>query len=103
MVHYLGMIYENTEEKNRRKGMIHMKGTKSSWVCIVLILAGIVLGGLIGSIFPDSFLSYGQNFGLLDPVVLDLGVLVLTFGLSIKITISSIIGIIIGIIIYRFL
>lgn len=36
-------------------------------------------------------------------IVLDLGILVITFGLSIKITIASIIGVLIAIIIYRFL
>lgn len=69
----------------------------------MMILAGIVIGGFIGSLFPGTFLNYGQSFGLTSPVVLDLGIMVLTFGLSIKITVASIIGIMIGIIIYRFL
>lgn len=50
-----------------------------------------------------SWLSYGQSFGIDEPIVLDLGVLVITFGLSIKITMASIIGVILSIIIYRFL
>lgn len=50
-----------------------------------------------------KWLSYGQSFGLEDPVVLNLGILVLTFGLSIKITIASIVGVVLAIIIYRFL
>ena len=50
-----------------------------------------------------SWLSYGKTFGLSSPIVLDLGVLVLTFGLTIKFTIASIIGIIIAAIIYRLL
>ena len=50
-----------------------------------------------------NWLSYGQSFGLEDPVVLNLGILVLTFGLSIKITIASIVGVVLAIIIYRFL
>ena len=50
-----------------------------------------------------SWLSYGQSFGLNSPLVLDLGVLVLTFALQIKITIASIIGVILAIIIYRFI
>ena len=76
---------------------------KNSWTCLLLILAGIVLGGFIGNMFPDSFLSFGQTFGLTSPVVLDLGILCITFGLTIKITIASIVGIILGIIIYRLL
>jgi hypothetical protein len=64
-------------------------------------LAGIVIGGFIGTLFPVSWLNYGQTFGLTNPIVVDFGVLCLTFGLSIKITVASIIGIIVGIIIYR--
>ena len=76
---------------------------KNIWTCFILILAGIVLGGFIGNMFPDSFLSFGQTFGLTSPVILDLGILTITFALTIKITIASIIGIILGILIYRFL
>ena len=50
-----------------------------------------------------SWLGYGQSFGLEEPVVLNLGILVISFGLSIKITIASIIGVVIAILIYRFL
>ncbi len=50
-----------------------------------------------------SWLGYGQSFGLQEPVVLNFGILVLTFGLSIKITIASIVGVILAVIIYRFL
>ena len=76
---------------------------KNNWACFLLILAGIVIGGFIGSLLPVQWLNYGQTLGLSSPVVLDFGILCLTFGLSIKITVASILGIIIGIIIYRFL
>lgn len=79
-----------------------MKG-KNKWACFLMILSGIVIGGFIGTMFPDTFLNYGQEFGLSTPLQLDLGILVITFGLSIKITVSSIVGIIIGIVFYRFL
>lgn len=80
-----------------------MRGKKNNWACFLLILAGIVIGGFIGTLFPSTWLNYGQTFGLAEPIKLDLGILIITFGLQIKITISSIIGIILGIIIYRFL
>lgn len=79
-----------------------MKG-KNSWTCLLLVLAGIVLGGLIGQLLPSTWLNYGQTFGLTSPLILDLGILSITFALTIKITIASIIGIIIGILIYRLL
>ena len=77
--------------------------SKNSWALLLMMLTGIVIGGLLGQLFPSSFLNYGQSFGLTSPIVLDLGILVLTFGLTIHITVASIIGMVIAIILYRFL
>ena len=80
---------------------------KNYWTLLLLVLAGIVLGGFIGELTSNvsflSWLNYGQSFGLSDPLGLNLGILVLTFGLKIKITIAGIIGILIAILIYRLL
>ena len=76
---------------------------RKTWTCFLLILAGIVLGGFIGSLFPDTWVNYGQTFGLSSPLVLDLGILSITFGLTIRITIASILGLLLGIAVYRFL
>ena len=76
---------------------------KNNWACFLLILAGIVIGGFIGNLFPSTWLNYGQTFGLINPLVLDLGILTITFALTIKITIASIIGIVVALIVYRFL
>ena len=78
---------------------------KNNWALFLLLLAGIVVGGFIGSLTAGvpglSWLNYGQSFGFANPIVLDLGILVITFGLSIHITIASIIGVLLAIIIYR--
>ena len=50
-----------------------------------------------------KLLSYGQSFGFVNPMVLDLGILVLTFGFTVDITVAGILGIVIAIIIYRLL
>lgn len=84
-----------------------MSGTanKSKWTLLLIILSGIVLGGFIGYLCRNvswlSWLAYGQSFGLESPVILDLGIMILTFGIKISINIASILGIIIGIVIYR--
>ena len=82
-------------------------GGKNSWALFLLMLAGIVLGGFIGTLTADmpgfAWLNYGQSFGFDNPIVLNLGILVITFALNIKITIASIIGLVISAIIYRFL
>ena len=81
--------------------------SKNGWVLLIMLLSGIVLGGFIGMLTENvsglNWLNYGQGFGLETPIVLDLGLLVLTFGLSIKITMASIIGVAIALLIYRFL
>lgn len=78
---------------------------KSKWTLLLILLSGIVLGGFLGYLCRNiswlGWLNYGQTFGLSEPVVLDLGIIILTFGLTITINIASIIGIIIGIIIYK--
>ena len=65
-----------------------MRGAKNSWTLFLLILAGVVLGGFVGTLAADvpvlDWLNYGQSFGLEEPVVLSLGLLVLTFGLTIR-------------------
>ena len=76
---------------------------KNSWACFLLMLAGIVIGGFIGNLFPNDWLNYGQTFGLTNPIVLDLGILVISFSLTIKITVASILGVILALIIYHFL
>ena len=76
---------------------------KNGRTCLLLVLAGIVLGGFIGSLFPSSFMNFGQTFGLTNPLILDFGILSITFALTIKITIASILGIVIALLIYRIL
>ncbi len=49
---------------------------KNNWALVLLILVGVVLGGLIGKLCAGvpalSWLSYGQSFGFVNPMVLDL-------------------------------
>lgn len=81
--------------------------SKNSWVLFLLMLVGVVIGGMLGSLTQNvsglSWLNYGQTFGLDSPIVLNLGILIITFGLSIRITVAGIIGLILSAVIYRFL
>ncbi len=76
---------------------------KVNWILVIVILIGFVIGRFIGTYFDGTFLNYGQAFGLSSPVVLDMGFIVFTFGLSIHITIASVIGVVISLIAYRLL
>lgn len=82
---------------------------RGSLVLLLLMLAGVVLGGFLGYLAKDiswlAWLNYGQTFGITgangSALILDLGVLTLQFGLQIKITIASIIGIVVAFFLYR--
>ncbi|MCH5269842.1 MAG: DUF4321 domain-containing protein [Lachnospiraceae bacterium] len=76
---------------------------KWNWTLVILVLIGFVIGRFIGTYFDGSWLNYGQNFGLNSPVVLDLGFIILTLGLQISINIASVIGVIISLVVYRFI
>ena len=78
---------------------------KNFWILLIFMLSGLVIGGLLGDLAANVeglwWLAFGQEFGLENPVVLNLSILKITFGLMIKINISSIIGLGIAIFIYR--
>ena len=78
---------------------------KNVWILIIFILTGLVVGGLLWNIAGNIdflwWLSYGQNFGLSSPIELDLSIVQISFGLMFKINISSILGMIVAILVYR--
>lgn len=78
---------------------------KNGWLLIVLILAGLVVGGLLGQVASKVdflwWLGYSQTFGLTTPLQLNLSVIQLTFAIAFEISIASILGMLIGICIYK--
>ncbi len=80
-------------------------GYKNFWILLVLLLSRIVLGSFIGDMAQNipglSWLNFGQTFGLDSPLIVNLGMLVVTFGLTIRITMASIIGVALALVIYR--
>jgi hypothetical protein len=109
-------IWTNFQMKLHCAGDRHVGGTemagrntagKNNWALFLMLLCGIVIGGFIGNLAGGTgafgWLAYGQSFGLTQPIVLDLGILVLTFGLSIHINIAAILGVVIAAVIYHFL
>lgn len=78
---------------------------KNIWILMIFILSGLVVGGLLGDLAGKVdflwWLGYGESFGLTAPLELDLSIIKITFALSFKINISSIIGLILAIFIYK--
>ena len=80
---------------------------RNFWILLIMLLAGIVLGGFMGQMAEGipwlGWLNFGQSFGFDSPLIINFGILVITFGLSIKITMASIIGVALALITYRFI
>ena len=74
-----------------------------NWTLVILVLIGFVIGTFIGTYFEGSFLNYGQNFGLSTPVELNLGFIIVTFGLKFHITIASVLGVVLSLLVYKFI
>ena len=81
-----------------------MAAGRSVGLVVLVIVAGLVVGSLIGellgSLIPSGvahdLISKGPTIGLTPPASLDLRFLALTFGLSLKVNLVGIVGIIIA-------
>lgn len=73
---------------------------------VLVLLVGAVVGGLISQFAAAvpvlRWLSFGQSFGL-STATLELGLLSLTFGFSLSITVAGILGLVVAIIICRWM
>jgi hypothetical protein len=78
-------------------------------VLLVIVILGALIGSVIGEViailapggYLEKVLSRGVNPGITPPAVLDLKVLTLTFGLTVKINLASLLGIVLALLIYR--
>ena len=82
-----------------------MKARTEPWMLVLMILVGAVIGSLLWSLvtpyLPEIF-SKALTVGTTGaPLSLDLGVLNLTFGLTLHVNIGSMLGMIGAFIIYR--
>lgn len=82
---------------------------KSPWVLIVFVIIGGLLGGILGEILhvmaPQGTIQniFSTNFmpGINPPLTVDLVLIKLVLGLSLKINILSILGMFVGIYLYK--
>jgi hypothetical protein len=82
---------------------------KTPWMFIFFILTGGLLGGVLGEILKafssegtirDLFLT-GFNPGINPPFTLDLRLFTITLGFTIRVNLLTILGMILGIYIYK--
>lgn len=80
---------------------------------VVTLLVIVILGALIGSVMgeviatlsPGSLLekifSRGVNPGIWPPAIMDLKVVTLAFGFTIRINLASLLGVVLALVIYK--
>lgn len=84
-----------------------MSGKRYDLMFWIVLLTGIILGSILGDIAANygvlSFLNYGQSIGIgmYNPLVVDLSVLKLTFGFEFRLTLASIIGLVLSMLVYK--
>ena len=78
---------------------------KNTIVLLIFLLSGIVLGSLLGEIASGVdglwWLNFGRQFGLSNPITIDLAVVKLTFGFLFNLTVASILGMLAALLIYK--
>ena len=78
---------------------------KNFWILLIFLLAGIVIGGLLNEVAiqmgAPSFLTKDYSFGIDNPISLNFQVLKFQLAFIININIFTIIGMILGVFIYR--
>ena len=83
---------------------------KSPWILVTCVIIGGLLGGLLGEILTAVFPHSGiiQNVftqavhpGLAPPVTLDLWLLKVTVGFTLKMNLLTFIGILLGVFVYK--
>ena len=78
---------------------------KNGLTFILILISGLVVGGLLGDTLGNipmlNWLNYGKQIGLNPPLSLDLSFFTLELGMTVKLNIAGIIGMLISIIVYK--
>jgi hypothetical protein len=83
------------------------RGRNPWWVLIVILIAGAMLGSVlanaIGQFTYLSWLGRSVVVGLSPPVVIDLGVMTVTAGFTLRLNLAIVLGILIAAYVFRML
>ncbi|MDI9476789.1 MAG: DUF4321 domain-containing protein [Natronincolaceae bacterium] len=80
-----------------------MGRNKNSWLLVLFVITGIILGSLIGNFFGPSvpFLNYGPEHLGLNNIEINLGVIYFQVTLLFKINVTGLIGLLLALIIFN--
>lgn len=95
--------YDNLSRK--KSGRVR----KSPWILFIFVLIGGLLGGILGEILHvmapqgtiQSIFATNYSPGINPPLTIDLVLIKLVFGFNLKVNILSILGMFIGIYLYK--
>ncbi|ADL07503.1 DUF4321 domain-containing protein [Thermosediminibacter oceani] len=78
------------------------KRTRSTALLIILLLAGAIVGSVLGEALKSvvPLLSYGKKLGL-DMISLDMGVAGLTFGFYLNLNLAAVLGVSLAALLYQ--
>ncbi|NLW17278.1 MAG: DUF4321 domain-containing protein [Firmicutes bacterium] len=81
-----------------------MRRGKSGWLLVFFLVVGSFIGSLLGQalggIAPWLNLS-SQPYGINPPLVLSLDIFTLTFGFTMRLTVAGVLGLILGLLLYK--
>ncbi len=75
----------------------------NGWKLIIIMIIGVLLGSILGEAFSTTFplLSKGITAGLTSPLILDLKIITLTFGFTLKLNVASVIGMVLAFLLFK--
>jgi hypothetical protein len=82
---------------------------KSPWVLLIFLLIGGLLGGILGEVLQlmapkgniQTFFTTNATPGISPPLTIDLILFKLTLGFSFKVSLLSILGMLLGVYLYK--
>lgn len=70
------------------------------FLTVILLLSGLVMGVLLGELATSvswlKFLNLGFDFGMVEPAIINLGIIKITLGFWMKLNLAGVIGLVIA-------
>ena len=81
-----------------------MRRSGNILILLILIVAGLIIGSFIGDLLANyvNVFAYSKSIGF-DPVTVDLAFVKFTIGLIIQMNLASVIGLFVGILVYKWI
>lgn len=88
-------------------GKTSKRGRNPWWILVVIVIAGAMLGSVVANAVGQftylSWLGRSISIGLTPPVVIDLHVLTLTLGFTVRLNLAIVLGILVAAFVFRML